>query len=252
MPATFPAHQGLVVGAKLRWPTRIDGTALCIGAAAPDIAYAMGHWLNRESHTLLGLFVWSLPLTVLACALTRWRAASGIFAHLPDLGPFRLRSYRVLGQARPSAIVTITSSLLGAGSHIVIDLFTHRTRWGAEHLGLDRVVALPAGHHASIAYLLQYAGHVGGSIAFAGFVFVIARRHLLEAWYGAAAVDDARRVRPLVRQRILFWTILVVPTLVAVRIVARTDASHFLPLTVLFASTLIAGVVVPTPAWSEA
>ncbi|MGI9596523.1 MAG: DUF4184 family protein, partial [Acidimicrobiales bacterium] len=74
MPVTFPAHQGLIAGAKLRWPDRVDGTALCIGAAAPDLAYALGDWMNRQSHTLVGLLVWSLPFTVVATLVTRWRA----------------------------------------------------------------------------------------------------------------------------------------------------------------------------------
>ena len=85
MPVTFPAHQGLIVPLKLRWPTAIDGTALCIGAAAPDLAYPLGSWLNAGSHTLLGLIVWALPVTLGLTTLVRWRAADGIFANMAEM-----------------------------------------------------------------------------------------------------------------------------------------------------------------------
>lgn len=120
MPLTFPAHQGLVASAKLRWPHLIDGTALCIGAATPDMAYSIEPWSSIKAHTTLGLVLWAIPFTLIATHLTRWRAAAGIFAHLPDLGPLRLRSYRVLTQQRPSHLVTLASTVLGAGSALSV------------------------------------------------------------------------------------------------------------------------------------
>ena len=53
MPLTFPAHQALVLPIKLRWPDRTDATALCVGAAAPDLLYAVPG-IGAQGHSLLG------------------------------------------------------------------------------------------------------------------------------------------------------------------------------------------------------
>ncbi len=248
MPVTFPAHQGLIAAAKLRWPQRIDGTALCIGAAAPDFAYAMGPWLNTQSHTAIGLVIWAVPFTVAATALTRWRSAAGTFAHLPDLGPLRLRSYRVLSLRRPSAIVTISSACAGAASHIVIDGFTHRGRWGSDLLGLNRIVAtLPVIDQLSVAKVAQYFGHTVGSLLFLWLVFAIATTNALERWYGPAAVTAARRRRPSGSERAWFWLLVTGPTVAAAAVAPAIDRPRlFLTIAVGAMALLVAGAVVPS------
>ncbi len=190
MPVTFPAHQGLIIPVKLRWPRAIDGTALCIGAAAPDLAYPLGPWLNGQSHTAIGLVVWSLPVTLVMATLVRWRAADGVFANMPDLGALRLRSYRVLGWRRPTALVTAISAVVGSGSHILIDGFTHQGRWGANALGLNDVIAtVPIRGAMTEARLLQYLGHFGGTVLFVLSLILIASTGRLDRWYSTELVD---------------------------------------------------------------
>lgn len=243
MPVTFPGHQGLIAPVKLRWPGAIDATSVCIGAAAPDFAYALGQWLNRESHTALGLVVWAIPFTLLAAAVTRRWAAAGIFAFLPDLGPLRLRSYRVLARRRPNPMVTFLSAVLGAGSHLLIDAFTHEGRWGADLLGLNRViVTVPLRGDFTTARLLQYVGHSFGSTAFVVLLLVIAASGRLETWYGVDEVRHARAVRTARRHQLLFWALTLGPPAVAVLVGATTSNSIlFLPLTTLVISLLVAG-----------
>ena len=202
VPVTFPAHQGLVIGAKLRWPGLIDGTALCVAAATPDLAYPLGAWLGEHSHTTPGLIVWAIPVALVVTAVVRWRAAAGVFAHLPDLGPLRLRSYRVLGVRRPPWWVTAASAAAGAVSHVVIDSFTHAERWGAELLGLGRRIGASAlGAGPTWADVLQYVGHLFGSVAFLAALVTIAARGSLERWYGSGRVREARDVTPSLRER---------------------------------------------------
>ncbi len=251
MPVTFPAHQGLIVPLKLRWPTAIDGTALCIGAAAPDLAYPLGSWLNAQSHALLGLIVWALPVTLGLTTLVRWRAADGIFANMADLGPLRLRSYRVLGRRRPRFLATLSSAVVGAGSHIVFDAFTHTGRWGSDLLGLDGVVGtVPLRGEMTEARVLQYVGHIGGTLSFVVALLLIASSGKLERWYGAEEVAAARR-RPGSRGGpALFWgSVVGVGVVAATVIVTRTvgGSTLFLPIVAAVVSIVGVGAAVGSP-----
>ncbi len=246
MPATFPAHQGIVIPAKLRWPDRVDATALCVGAAAPDLAYPLGAWLNRQSHTAIGLLIWALPVTLVITMIIRRGAASGIFACLPDLGPLRLRSYRVLSTRRPTPMTTLGSAIAGSGSHVLVDGFTHTGRWGATWLGLDDVlVVAPLRGDLTGARVLQYLGHAGGTVLFVLALLVIASSGRLDRWYGTAAVDRARAVsasRPL---RLLFVLVVVGSTVVGVVGSGRSGFDAvFLGQTIGVAALLVAGTVV--------
>ncbi len=249
MPLTFPAHQSFVIGLKFRWPRHIDATALCIGAAAPDLAYPLGDWLNHQSHALTGVVVWAIPVTLVAATLVRWRAGSGIFAHVPDMGPLRLRSYQVLSLRRPGPVVTFVSAVIGAGSHVVIDAFTHRSRWGAQWLGLDRVVGtVPIRGEFTWARVLQYLGHTVGSTAFVLVIIWIASRGRLERWYGSEAVRRVRQVQVSGARRVVFWSLVLAP--VAAAVLSRpgtTSGRVFLPILGLFVGFLVAGVVMAVP-----
>lgn len=246
MPVTFPGHQGLIAPVKLRWPHLVDGTALCIGAASPDLAYALGSWMNHQSHTAVGLLVFAVPFTLIATAITRWRGASGIFASLPDLGPLRLRSYRVLAYRRPRTLVTLTSAVVGAGSHAFVDGFSHRGRWGADLLRLNEVIGtVPIRGDFTLARVIQYFGHTIGSLAFIAVLFVIASRGRLEEWYGADAVAAARDVEMSVGRRASFWLMVVVPTAMATQLIEPFELSRiFFPIVVLTVSVLVAGCLV--------
>ena len=196
MPLTFPAHQAVVLPVKLRWPNRCDATALCIESVAPDLGYSV---IGGTSHNLIGVVTFAIPFTVVACILLRWRA-SAAFSFLPDGGPFRVHSYRVIRDRRPPLVHTILSAL--------IDTFTHTGRWGASLLGLNSVLfTLPWRGDITTARLLQYLGHTVGSGAAIVLFLHIGRQHLLEQWYGKPAVGAARAHRPSFRNHLEFWSI---------------------------------------------
>lgn len=226
----------------------VDGTALCVGAATPDLAYSLGPWLNQQSHTALGLAVWAVPIAVASAGLIRWRAAAGVFAHLPDFGPFRLRSYRVLGTRRPRILVTLTSATVGAGSHIFIDGFTHPVRWGAQWLGFDRVLgSVPIRGEVTVAGLFQWLGHSLGSVAFVIALVLIASQGRLEKWYGAEAVEHARAVVSSGRERATFWVLMfLAPALGLTLTLSRGLTSPFPTIVGLFVGTIGSGLLVGT------
>lgn len=203
MPLTFPAHQAVVLPVKLAWPTRTDATAMCIGAAAPDLGYPL---FGVDSHTLAGVVVFAVPFTLVACLVLRWRAALGVFANLPDLGPFRVRSYRVLTERRPGLATTLVCAAFGACSHVLWDAFTHADRWGSTWLGLDTVLfQVPGRGDFTWARVLQYSGHTVGSLVAVLLFLHIGRRRLLDRWYGTDQVAAARTVHLTIRDRLLFW-----------------------------------------------
>ncbi len=255
MPITFPAHQGFVAWTKLRWPADVDGTALCIGAATPDLAYPFGHWLASHSHSTLGVVIWGIPFALAITWAARTRSAAGIFAHLPDLGMLRVRSYRVIVAGRPPVLTTVGSAALGASSHVLIDSFTHYGRSGAQLLGLDYNVG-PIGpvEWLPLTRLAQAGGHIVGSAMFLVVMVLIAKHGKLERWYGADLVRRARAVEPTPGSRMLFWTIVVGSVTASVVLALATSQSWvFVGITTLCLALLVAGAVVPegSVAWAR-
>jgi Domain of unknown function (DUF4184) len=250
MPFTFFAHQVPVLPLKIRWPDRFDGTALCIGAMTPDLAYGPIRMLARNGHHLGGWLFWSAPATFVICRVIRRWVASVTFAYLPDAGPLRLHSYRVLSLRRPAWWRTLLCGWLGAGSHIVLDGFTHDGRFGSDWLGWGDRITTIGDRSISVANILQYSGHTAGSLVGLLLLVYIGHRRLLERWYGESAVAEAREFTVTPEQRRRFWRIVVVglvPVPMVFAFVGRS--SIFVAFNLLGLSTAIAsrfGACVPT------
>ncbi len=193
MPATVPAHPAAVLPLKLLSPRRFDGVALAVGAAAPDLGYAVeGLGIEVRSHAWHSLAWFSLPLTLVIAALIR-RAAPVVAAHLPPGGPLAIRDYGVLGTVRHPLRVTVWSALLGAASHLVWDTFTHPYVLVLDpFLGPD-TAGLPWWP------AIRLISEVVGAVVSLAVAVNIGRHRLLVAWHGPA---------PLVARRFgLFWSI---------------------------------------------
>ncbi len=156
MPFTFLAHQAPVLPLVLLRPRWFDGVALCVGSVSPDLAYIVsGTPLRFASHTGPALLWFCLPATLVLGALTR-RVAPALLAQLPL--PVRRRLGPGLGAA-PAWIVTVTSALIGAGSHVLLDGFTHPGGLAVAHFAWLRAPALTlAGRPMPVYSLLQGPG----------------------------------------------------------------------------------------------
>jgi len=118
MPLAFPSHQGLILPLWRRFPRAIDGVALCVGAAMPDVLEAaawpfrgeLGQWAG---HSLLGAVACVPPGLALA-RLARRVAPRRLVARLDAGAP-----------ASPPALRAGASVLLGALSHLAMDLVSH-------------------------------------------------------------------------------------------------------------------------------
>lgn len=204
---TWFAHQAPVLPLKLARPTWFDATALCIGSMMPDLMYSFSSYADIDTHEWTPALVWGLPITVVVSAIVRVVVAPVAAHQVPDLGPFRLHSYAVLAHRRPLLLITIASAAVGIVSHIVLDAFTHEGRWGVRWLGYDDILVEVGSFRHTLASVLQYIGHVLGSAIAVLLLWAIGRRHLLDQWYGADAVEQARAHSYDRAQRITFWTL---------------------------------------------
>jgi hypothetical protein len=118
MPVAFPSHQGLILPLWRRFPRAIDGVALSVGAAMPDVVDAaawpfrgeLGQWMG---HSLVGLAVCvaaGFPLIALAR-----RFAPRAWIRALDRG----------APPSPTVLRAAASLAIGAFSHDVFDLMTH-------------------------------------------------------------------------------------------------------------------------------
>jgi hypothetical protein len=191
MPATFPSHAAAVLPLKLWRPTWFDGVALVIGSTAPDLGYPLAGVVPLPpTHWPPSLLYWSLPVTLLLCWLVR-RWAPGIAVHLPRRW-FALPDYGALGRVRRRWYVTVSSALIGAGSHLLWDGFTHNPEiggWAVRHLPVLSTEAYPGWPWW---YVLQHLSTlVGGLVAIALFGYV-GRHRLIRQWHGAPPPVPAR------------------------------------------------------------
>ena len=190
MPVTFPAHQAGVLPLKVWKPKWFDGLALVVGAGSPDLFLTLNHNPRFDAHGVTGVVV-AVAFTIVYATLFRRYSADGLFGSLPDFGPLRCSSYRVLRVGRPRLLVTTFSAFVGVLNHIFIDSFTHAGRLGSRTLGFDHVL-VDEPVTITVAKVLQYLGHtVGSLIGILLFVVVVSNRHLGE-WYGQDTIERFR------------------------------------------------------------
>lgn len=162
---------------------------------APDWAYALEgtRWYLR-SHTLSALFWWSLPLTLVATWLVRHVVAAPLGHALPGRWG---RAVAALATARRSVPRTVVSALVGAASHQFVDGFTHASGWATRRSELLSRWVHVAGLDVQVTRIIQYAGHVVGSLAGAMMLIAIVRTGKLEEWsaedVGAPIAREAGR-----------------------------------------------------------
>ncbi len=118
MPLAFPSHQGVILPLWRRFPHAIDGVAVSVGAAMPDIVDALawpirgelGQWMG---HSLIGTFA-CVALGIPLVWLARRVLPKGFLARLDRGAP-----------DRPTLVRMLASLAIGSLSHVASDFVTH-------------------------------------------------------------------------------------------------------------------------------
>jgi hypothetical protein len=143
--------------------TPLPASALVIGSMAPDLPFYLPLPQPYATHT------WPAAVTTdLALGLLTWALWHGLLAGAALVtAPAALRG-RLEGRVAPGlagrlssarqAVLLVVALVLGTGTHLAWDEFTHARRWGAEH-----IPALAASWGPLPGYRwLQYASSVAG------------------------------------------------------------------------------------------
>jgi hypothetical protein len=199
LPFTF-AHPAIVLPFwRVRW---LSFTALVFGSMAPDFEYFFRlRPYSAVSHTLVGLFVFDLPLSFLLALLFHRIVKRPLVACLPapfdrGLGYAAAKPW-MIGSLRDGLVFSY-SAVIGSLTHIVWDAFTHQGAFMVSRLPLlQQRVPLPlAGLDIPVYKLLQHGSTLIGLSLIALALWRMVHR-------GQAMVVGGRRL--LVRIKWMYW-----------------------------------------------
>ncbi len=139
MPSAIFSHQAPGLVLKIKYPDKFDGTALCISAFTPDLTslvdFFLPFTLRGISHSLLGLFYYTIPLTLLLTVLFR-KQIFPYLSRVANKGGRLSKPLNYLGidawdklknknYDRKSLIIAIYSAFIGGFTHLLLDLPSH-------------------------------------------------------------------------------------------------------------------------------
>jgi hypothetical protein len=216
MPFPLVSHQGLAAPALLvDRRGRLDGVALMVGSVAPDVLYAFTD--GADDHMPWLLLWWCVPLSVAVASVCRLWVARPLAAHLPDLGPLRVRDIARAAIDRPGMAAAALSGLLGAITHVVADGFTHPEPWVSDQLTwLYHEVPFPVKGKVYLYNLLRFLGTVGGAVLAIVVTWLAARRRT------AAGVPHPALPAPTRRSALRLWGWTLAGALLGAGIVANS------------------------------
>lgn len=128
MPFTF-SHPAIVLPLKYFSGKWFSLTGLVIGSLTPDFEYFIRMRIKSEySHTVAGLFWFNLPVGLALAFLFHQVVRNALFDNLPIVLKCRLISFNQFSwyaYFKRNWFIVATSILIGAGSHLFWDSFTH-------------------------------------------------------------------------------------------------------------------------------
>lgn len=165
---------------RRRW---LDATCLVFGAMAPDFEYFVrGQEQGNFGHSLIGMWVWGLPATLVLAALFHGPVKRLLWEVAPR--PIARRTAEAAARPWPgrwSAAVIVSlvvSAVIGNATHLLWDTFTHANGWGAHrfpHL-LEHRVHVPVVGKMRRCRILQYVSSIFGLVVVAWYAVRALRR----------------------------------------------------------------------------
>ncbi|MWN32906.1 MULTISPECIES: DUF4184 family protein [unclassified Gilliamella] len=136
MPFTF-AHPAIVLPFYKKTKF-FSMTTLIIGSMSPDFEYFLRMKIKSDmSHTLLGIFYFDLPITLIVAFIFHSIIRNELIKNLPHFLYKRFAHYLTLNWKQYCLhhwFIVLTSALIGILSHIGWDSFTHLTGFFVKHL----------------------------------------------------------------------------------------------------------------------
>jgi len=139
MPSSILSHQAPALALKVKFPKRIDGTALCFGTFVPDLNLIVQIFFPVSiygfTHSLLGQVLWTVPLAVLATIIFS-KFLTPVFATIATHGGPFFKPLRYFGVdewkylkgkkfGKTFWITAVYSSLIGGVFHVLMDWPSH-------------------------------------------------------------------------------------------------------------------------------
>ena len=197
------SHQAPGLFIKMKYPKKIDGTAICLSAFVPDLEFLVSPFVpfpfRHVTHSLLGVLIWGTPITILLTFLfcryigpkisemvkkERKLYRVAIYFGLDELHHLKNKKFD-----RRFYFVAFYSALFGGLTHVLIDLPAHRYNelffpW-ALYLIPD-IFRLPVFELHRIIPLYEILWYIEDGILIAISLFLlrkIKKEHLIEKWY---------------------------------------------------------------------
>jgi len=170
MPFTF-SHPAIVLPLTYLPRKWFSLTGLVIGSLTPDFEYFLRMRIKSNfSHTIDGLFWFDLPLGLLLAFIFHNIVRNGLFDNLPTILKSRFSTFKQFdwnGHFRRNWFVVIISILIGAGSHILWDSFTHDHGYFVQTIPTLQSSIDFLGGEIPILKILQHGSTLLGGLAIA-------------------------------------------------------------------------------------
>ena len=141
MPSSLLSHQAPGLILKIKYPKKFDGTAICISTFVPDICVVIDPFFSFNfrgiTHSLLGLVLFNIPITMLLTILFCKYIAPFIATLANKTGSlykplryFGLDEWDYLKKKefnKKFYFIASYSALLGGLTHLLLDLPAHAT-----------------------------------------------------------------------------------------------------------------------------
>ena len=116
----------------IRW-RYFSATGLIVGSLSPDFEYFFKMSVDSiHSHSRLGLFYFDLPVTIVLAILFHQLVKVNLIGNLPAFLQKRFQDtlhFNFLKYLKNNWWIFLYSAIIGAGSHLFWDSFTHNNRF---------------------------------------------------------------------------------------------------------------------------
>ncbi len=141
MPSSILSHQAPALYLKHRYPKKIDGTAICLSTFVPDILFFLNYnstfSIRNITHSFLGIFVWTLPVTLILTMLFSryfgpWISVISkkdwpFTKYLKYFGFDKFDRLKLKSFDRSFYVRASYSAIIGGITHLLLDLPSHST-----------------------------------------------------------------------------------------------------------------------------